>query len=156
MNVHWERWINASIGKAIKALCDASSVSLYVETSPRATDNLQDWVELRVNGPMWQGGFKDEWMAEVEINIFILSKANQVDNHRLLKNIGLMRNRLSQPIPVLKLGNSVDDDQSYITCLKLDSKDKDKLKVNQLGQVTGTTPLMRATVDGMFFGNFNG
>lgn len=155
MDVNWERWINASIAKAVKTACDTASLFLYVEGAPRNTDTLQDWVELRVNGPDWHGATKSEWVAHVEINILVLSKANQVDNFRLVRNTGLMRSVLSMPIPVFKLGNAIDDDQSFITCLILNNKGGGSLRVNQLGQITGTT-LNRNTVDGMFTGNFYG
>lgn len=156
MNSNWERWINSSVAKYIKGICDTNNVSLFVEGSPRNTEELQDWVELRIDGPSWHGATKDEWVAHLEINILILSKMNQVDNSRLLKNIGLMRTALSQTIPVLKLGKEVQDDQSHITCLILKNTGKESLEVNQLGQVTENTQLQRATVDGMFFANFEG
>lgn len=156
MNHNWERWIVGSIGKAIGDYCQTNSIPLYVEGAPKNSEQLQDWVELRSNGPMWVGGTKDFWVAHIEINVFILSKANQSDGFRILRNIGLIRTRLAQPIPVLKLGVGVDDDQSYLTCLILKTSDGEKLRVSQLGQVTGQTPLMRATVDGMYIGNFEG
>lgn len=156
MNHNWPRWVNTSIGKVVKSYCDLNNVFLYVEGEARNTAQRQDWVELRVNGPDFLSTTKDFWIAKLEINILILSKNNQIDNHRLLKNIGLMSTLLSSSIPVLKLGNGVDDDQSYITCIILDNREHKPLRVSQLGQVTDQTPLQRASVNGLFTVNFEG
>lgn len=155
MNHNWSRWINASVAKAVKKACDLSQIHLYVEGAPSDTDNELDWIELRINGPKWNGGSKGEWSCDVEINLLILSKPNQVNGYRFLDNIGVAANVLSLPIPVIRLGNRTQDDQVTITCLQLKSRDGEKLKTNQLGRIMATAPMMRATVDGVFYGHFN-
>lgn len=162
INANWQRWIFASVGKHFTDAFTAPNVpiDLFIEDEPRKTDPLKDWVELRMNGPLWEGATQDEWVAkDFWINIFIGSKfnpANNADNYRIHKNIGLVCAAFTTTIPVFKLGDLAGDDSSYLTCLTLRTEGKQGVMVNQLGRVTPQTPLQRATVEACYFGNFYG
>lgn len=140
----------------MKTAMDAVQLTMFVEGAPAKEETLKDWVELRINGPRWHGSTKDEWQANLEINIFVLSKMDHRRGHRLLDNIGIVTVAMVGTIPVFKLGDGADDDQSFITCLMLKNEGKESLRVNQLGQVTPSTQMLRATVEGSYFGNFQG
>jgi hypothetical protein len=154
MNPNWIRWICASVAshmdEAFK-LYDPP-LQMFLEGTPRATDNLEDWTELRMNGPCFSSGSEGEWIVEkLEVNIFIQSKFNQQDAYRIYKNIGLVCAAFTQ-IPVYKLGDQPQDDGTLITCLNLKTSGREELKVIQLGQVTPTTQLVRAMVEGDYSG----
>lgn len=159
MDPNWSRWIKASIAQHFEDAISAFSTPLqmYLEGTPRDTDESKDFVEVRLNGPIWCGGSQDEWTCDpITVNVFIQSKEDQEDAYRLDKNIGLISTAFTTTIPILKLGDGPEDDGSLITCLNLKSSGKDTLRVIQFGQVTPSTQLLRAAVEGDYTGNFYG
>jgi len=157
MDPNWSRWIKASIAQHFSDAFAPSGLKMYLEGTPRDTDLTKDFVEVRLNGPTWRAGSQNEWICDpITINVFVQSKEDQEDAYRLDKNIGLVSAAFTTTIPILKLGTGVGDDQSVITCLNLNSQGKDTLRVIQFGQVTPSTQLLRAAVEGDYFGNFYG
>ncbi len=141
------RWIIASINNYFQTNLDTAEIPLYIEGAPRDTSNLEDWVELRTNGPHWEGGTQVEDNATISINCFFMSKMNDEDNYRIHKNIGLVETLMLAKIPIYKLGDGTNDDQSFLTCLTIVLRGKEKLRANYLGQVDQNTQLLRATVE---------
>lgn len=155
MNENWQRWIYASIAKHFADIFTAKKLSFLVESAPQTSDKFTDWAEIRMTGPDWIGGTNGEWIAErVEISILVQSKLSQKNSYILQTNIGIVCNAYSVSIPVFRLGDGQEDDEAYLTCLQLKAKGRDAVKVNQLGKVSASTQLLRATVDADYFGNF--
>ncbi len=152
---NWQRWIYASLATYFKTVCDDNDIPIFIEGSPRTTDDLEDWVEIRILGPDWNSGTAIEWVADnIEVSALVMSKLNQTNNYRIHDNIGIIVDAFVAPIPVFKLGTGVGDDQSQITCLQSKTKGRDQIKVAPFGQVDPNTQLLRASVDGFFWGNF--
>jgi len=156
MNKNWARWIFASIAKHFDDQAVIAALPLYIESAPAKQGHPEDWLELRIDGPNFSGRSKDEWGVTVEVNIVISSAKNGKNNYRFLTNEGLVCKWFVAEIPIFKLGNGVDDDQSFITCLQLITDDKAKLVVSHFGQIDATTQLLQSTVEGHYHANLNG
>lgn len=153
INRNWPRWIYASVAKYFTDFCATNNLQLYIESAPIDKKSVQDWIELRIDGPNFSGRSAGEWGVTIEINIVISSAKDQVNGYRIFQNQGIVLEALTTAIPIVKLGVGVDDDQSVITCLQLKTESKEKLKNSNFGQIDPTTQLMQCMIDGIFYAN---
>jgi len=156
VNKNWPRWIYSSVAKHFSDKCIADGLPIYIETSPRDTNKLQDWVEFRLDGPFFTGHTKNEWGIIIEVNLVISSAKNERNNYRVFTNQGLICGYFAQEIPVFKLGVGVDDDQSLLTCLQLITEGREKLVVSNFGQIDTAKQLLQSTVEGHYRANLIG
>ena len=147
-NKNWTRWIFASISKHFLDYFTAEGVTLFIEGQHRDTDTLQDFVELRIDGPRLTEVSKDCWLFRVEVNILITSIMNDTNYYRVQQNVGISQAGCIQ-IDVFKFGDGVDDDGSFLGCFKLlqDKASRDFLEANQFGQIDVATKILQATVE---------
>jgi hypothetical protein len=158
MNKNWPRWIFASVAKHFTDAAAAASLPMYVESAPTDEQKRKapDWSELRIDGPSFSGQGKDQWGAMIEVNVVVSSAKNEKNNYRILQNIGVVCEAFAVTIPILKLGDGPDDDQSFITCLQLLSSNKEIVKVSNFGQITPSLQLLQSTVEGHYHANLEG
>ena len=153
MNKNWPRWIFASVSDHFKTKMDAVSLPLFIEGQHRDIDkSLQDYVELRVDGPYITEIARDQWQLYIEVNVLINSIMNDTNNHRIHTSAGLVGAAFEDAIPVYKYGSTGEDDDSFLGCLVLqqDKKRRERIQISHFGQVAPNTKLLQATVEGHF------
>jgi len=149
MNANWPRWIFASISKHLKAL-EPSDFKLYIEGQTRNTRDLQNFFEFRMDGPKYQPMSKGHYEAYIEVNLLVQSVMDDKDYHKIHRYVGLCATYLdgADPIPIYKLGNGIDDDQSFIDCLNLTAGDGgERLVIAHFGIVDPKVRLEQASVE---------
>lgn len=72
--------------------------------------------------------------------------------HRIHQNVGIAAGAFKPAISVFKLGNGIDDDQSFVGCLQLlqNRETRDFIEINHFGQIDVKTLLMQASVEGHY------
>ncbi len=150
-NKNWARWTHASIGDHFTTHFAAESLPLFIEGQHRDTSSLQDFVELRIDGPTLTEVSKDCWLFRVEVNILITSVMDDANYHRIQQNVGICQAGFTS-INVFRYGNGLDDDQSFLGCLQLlqNKTNRDFLEANQFGQIDIKTHILQATVEGHY------
>lgn len=155
MNPHWNRWILSSIAKHFYDKSVIDVIPFYLEGAPLNTLEHKDWIELRIDGPLWSGRTKDQWGCKVEVNVLLSSAKDHHNNYRIHVNSGKVCAMFTQ-IGIFKLGDGPDDDQSFITCLRLITEGKEQLEVHQFGQIDPTVQLLQCSVEGHYHANLGG
>lgn len=151
INEHWARWIFASVCKHFDS--KRGTLPMFVEGQQRATRGVQDFIELRLDGPDFNESSKNYWKAYIEINILIQSSMTDGDFHKIHRTTGLVSAAFVSSIPVYKYGSApLIDTGAHIGCLDIvDNKfDKERIKVRHFGQVNPDTQLMQASVEGHY------
>jgi len=66
--------------------------------------------------------------------------------------VGIAAVAFEPSITVFKLGNGIEDDQSFVGCLQLlqNAATRDYVEINHFGQIDAKTKLMQASVEGHY------
>jgi hypothetical protein len=146
MNINWPRWSYASITKHFAT--EISSIPIFIEGADRETDELADFVEIRVDGPWMNEISADYWRIYCEINILVQSVMDD-DLHKLWRLIGEVNVAFQKCLSVYKYGTGNDDDSSFLGCFKFvtDKYDREQVKTSNFGQINLNVKLQQATVE---------
>ncbi len=148
-NKNWPRWSFASVSKHFDDRRE--TLPLFIEGQHRDTSALSDYLELRMDGPTLREVSKGCWILRIEVNILLTSTFDEEDYHKIHRNAGIVQAAFTA-IPVLKYGDGLDDDQSFVGCYKLkqNSSTRDFLELNHFGRIGIDVPLVQATVEGHY------
>ncbi len=145
-DVNWPRWCWASIAKHFKVYGDANSIPIFLEGMVRETDELAEWVEIRIDGPFTKEHSHGQWELRFEINLGIQVK--ETENAFRDKIIqGIFLEAMLSNICIYKLGESEFDDLSHIGSLTLLPRDKEKVIVSNFGRVNETVAMMQSSIE---------
>lgn len=142
MNSNWPRWFFASISKHYHDTIDLSS---FIEGQHRDTRLQKDFIEIRVDGPVFTESSRDQWLAKLAINIIVQSVMDDESWHRVHTNVGLVAAAFTS-IQIYKYGSGPDDDQSLLACMKLDGS----VRIHHMGQVEPAKKLLMSVVSGNY------
>jgi hypothetical protein len=147
INSNWPRWLFASITTHFDDAL-GSNLPVYVEGTHRTVDlAVEDFCEVRIDGPNITELSKDYYKLYVEINILVTSHKNDEDFHRIHTNVGLIVAAFSD-ISLYKYG----DDDTALGCANLvtDHKGKQTIAVHHFGQIDPDKQLLQSTVEGHY------
>jgi len=144
---HLPKWIRASIAKHFQE--GLKDIHLMLEGAPRQTNELTNWVELRVDGPYATKMSPTLWDYYMEINTLIMDKMDERDMYRIEKTKGILL-ELHTVIPVFKFGNGVDDTGAFVGCLMPFFGKRDKIEVADFGILDVDTRIRVAQVEGHY------
>lgn len=149
MTQHWPRWIFASISKHFDDR--KQGLPLFIEGQNRNTRDTKDFFELRVDGPRLTELTKGSWHIYIEVNILVQSAMDDLDYHRIHRNVGIAVEAMTNLL-IFKYGSKVEDDQSFLGCLKLiqDTRSRERIQVFNFGQIDVDTRLMQSAVEGHY------
>lgn len=160
-NRNWSRWIFASISKHFQDKIDATFNSnpggvvpkLYIEGDERITADLEQYFELRMDGPSFKELDKDFWIIDIEINILVTAKKNSTDfsTHLIYDLAGMIVSAFKNGIKVYKYGDRDEDDQSFLECLQLHPQNaQDAILVTYLGDLGPDVTVTQAAVEAFY------
>lgn len=146
---NWPRWIIASIAQHFNA--GRQGLVMFLEGEDHE-ENISDYIELRIDGPYILELSRKYYQLDVEINVFVMSSKNAEDLYKIYRDCGTVAACFSGAIPVFKLGDGIDDDQSLLGCLVMPrTKDqREALRISHFGQVSAVTPILRSSVEGHY------
>ncbi len=146
-NVSWNKWITASIIDHFKTTLVANGLSVFVEGSHTRDLTNTEYVEIRVNGPVSDEHTKDDFSLKMHVNLLIQVIIDPTVNLYRNEEVKGYCVAAMVTIPVYKYGSAAGDDQSHIGCLTIVSeKPRERIQVDDFGQVETDIPLRQATV----------
>jgi len=148
INKNWSRWIFASVSMHFDA--QRQDIPLHIEGQPR--DIKQDqtgWFELRLDGPYYTESSRKLWDIYVEVNVLILAAMLDTDTHRIRRLAGIVESAFTN-ISVFRYGDGIEDDKSYLGCLRLLQDNNNRVKTNHFGQVEPNLNQEQASVEGHY------
>lgn len=150
-NANWDRWIFASISKHFVDTL-AATAEVFIEGQKRGTRKMEQWFEVRVDGPNYTEITKGEFKIYVEINILCACIVKDTSIHNIRTLAGKAASEMDTSIFVYKYGTGVEDDDSLLGCLTIvsDSRGKERIQTSHFGQIGPNTELIQATVEGHY------
>ena len=144
------RWIYASIAGHFDDNKD--SRKLFVESEDRDTNKNQEWLELRIDGPLRKEVSKGCFWYNMEINILASRSMDEGNYHDVLRLMGVAEAAFVNKISVFKLGTDTTgvDDQSFIGCLVLQQDQREAVISSYFGQIDPEKRLLQGTVEGHY------
>lgn len=149
INVDWYRWIVASIAKHFYGY--KGTYHLYIEGDERDTDELQDFAELRTDGPFITRVCKQLMFLDVEVNLLIQSLMDPKDLYAGAKAVGVFARGFTNSINVYKYGNGPNDDDSLLGCLVIRTKrNENTVDIGNFGIIHQDTRITQFTIEGHY------
>lgn len=150
MDPNWLRWIVASI---TKHFADALNGSLYlqIEGTDRRTDQLQDYAELRYDGPTFDELSKGYWCIHINLDVLVCSKINDVNIYTPQVDVGVVLAAFTSDIPIFCYGNGQQDDPNLqLGCMVLKPYADVPIRVTNFGINREQVRLRQASVEATY------
>jgi len=153
---NWSRWIFASVSNHFNNRKE--DLPLFIEGQHRDTredqkepGTVNEFLELRMDGPKLTETSKDDWNLYFEINILVQVTMDDFNATRIHRNVGIVAAAFTD-IGIFKVGKTDDDDGSLLECLRLiqDKRRREAIVVSHFGQIEPKTKLIHATVEGHY------
>jgi len=147
------RWIFASAASHFAPVTASLSLPYFVEgVHERDDDTMKhSHVEMRVTGPNIKELSNGYYHVEAVINILLTSHMDMSgDGYDIIQWAGVFQDEMLPPIPIYKLGDGVDDDDSLVGCLRIKKNKEDSVKVYHFGQLSGVDRIRQSEVDGVY------
>ena len=147
------RWIFASLAKHFEVVSATNNIPYFVEgVDERDKDNMQgSHSELRVTGPFIKEIANGQYHVEAVLNILVTFNMDMKGSaYEIVQWCGIFQDEMLAPLPVYKLGDGPDDDQSLVGCLRAKGGSRDAVRVFHFVQVHITDRIRQSEVDGIF------
>jgi hypothetical protein len=147
---NWARWIFASVSYFFKT--KTNGLDFFVEGEDEKFEGKENYLEFRMNGPIFNEYDKGCFNVEIVVNILVVSKQNGMDIHTVHRNVGIAAAAFESCIPVMKYGDTmgIDDPTVRVGILIRKEAEKKDVVVNQIGQVAPDVKEMQAMVEGYY------
>lgn len=147
-NRNWPRWLSASVNKHFSALT-LEDIPVFVEGQVRQTADLDDFVEIRMDGPFWRETTKNQFILRIEVNVLLQTTISPSKNLYTAHTLDGIIGEYMSTISVYKLGDEDGDDETKIGCLSLiaNPASRDWTKHNEFGQIEPKTSLRQKSVE---------
>jgi hypothetical protein len=145
MNKNWNRWIFASVNKYFNDNKGDVAI-IHLQGTARNFDDNGERAELRQSGVEYTFITKGEFRADFAVSILISVPLGQGDSHRIQRLTGHFAEKASMKIEIKKYGNTTDDDNSLLGCLRLNGK----IDINDYGQVASDLRITQSTVEASY------
>lgn len=146
----WDRWIFSSCAHHFNSIADRPH--MHIEGFPRETEDKSEWIEFRLDGPVYDRTTNGEWKIDVEINIAICVILGS-NAYRIHEIAGVIVRAFKYTIPVNRRGDPLENplnDDSLLGCLRLKPGDRENVVKSFFGKVRPDTNMMQATVEGHY------
>jgi hypothetical protein len=147
---NWIRWIVSSLNKHFNDALTAAGLPLFVEGPDRRTDKLQDYAEFRYSGPRFLELSKGYWQVDVDIDILVVSKTNDINIYTPEVGVGNVLAAFTNDVAVFQFGTGPGDDpNAQLGCLRL-VPPNGGLTVNNFGYPREQVRLRQASVEATY------
>jgi hypothetical protein len=143
INPNWSRWFFASLTSFFND--NIIGLPFYVEGQTRDS-KVSDFVEFRMDGPYFNELNVKYWTVDVLVSLIIQNVQDDVDIHKLERNIGLCAFAFKTDIPIYRYG----DDDSLLCCIKLSTQPNDKIRIDKFGQTQAAVPINQASIEARY------
>lgn len=146
----WSKWIFASCARHFYDR--RAGIYLHVEGQKRRTEDLQEWLEFRLDGPYFDEQTRGNFRVDVEINVACMVVQDK-KAYRIHEVSGIAQAAFTYGIELRKLGDAGDDPENtgeLFGCLTLLPKDKERVVSSFFGKVQTDSDLYQSTVEGHY------
>jgi len=154
MDKNLTRWIFQSIAKHFKSVADGLALPYFVEGVDERSeaDMREDHVELRVTGPVLKELSKGYWHIKATVNFLLTQRMRMsgADAFSIIQWAGEFADAMTKPIPIYKLGTSVEDTGELIGCLQVRKNRADAVHVYHFGQIKTDIRVRFSEVDALY------
>ena len=154
MDKNWPRWMKAGMLKYfVGVVQEQNGVTCYLETAEHIDKNgnfitkLDTWAEARFNGPVTTPITETEFHHAAIVNFLISTKLDQSNFYNHDRTVGLVYEAFINSIPIFKLGDGPDDDQSLLGCFQLEADNKFAIQVAHFGQLDVDVKLTQSIIE---------
>jgi uncharacterized protein YcfJ len=137
---HLPRWSLIAFNKAVIAVM--GSVPVYLEGDERTTDTMEDFVEVRMDGPDQYRRTANETVWEITVDVLVNHKVDPRDHYATERLIGTAVMAFADTVLVKRWGEGAGDDESSVGCYQLDGE----ITINKFGIVNADTRVIQATI----------
>jgi len=102
VNKRWTKWILASVSKFFADASALENTFMYIEGQKRMTNDKQDWLEFRMDGPRFTNPSKGCWKVEVTVDIGVNHLRDDTQIHGMALLEGIAESLFDSCIPVYK------------------------------------------------------
>lgn len=145
INSSWGRWIYASVCSHFEDY--RGSLHMFLEGQHRETDNLQEFFELRVDGPYYQQINKGWWNLIVEVNAIVTVAKSDKDFHAIRFWADFIASLFVNSINIYRFGNRPGDDSTFVDCLVAMDGYRRNLQISHFGQLQPADAVLQASVE---------
>lgn len=139
------RWVHASIKDYIKT--NGFTFPLLVEGEDEKRSKDASYAELRIDGPIVTAfGTAGNYRLDVKINMLITAQKDMKAVHLFQDTVGHCLKAMNGCIPIKRMGNTSDDDKSYVCSLQLE----DTIDISNFGQIDITIKTQQASLDAAY------
>lgn len=149
---HWGLWARATF---VKHFTDTlSGHKVFAEEQPKDTKDLQQWFEIRADGPFVRRHSKRLFTLMFEVNILVSHIQAQKDNRYSMHSLaGEVAAGFVQCMAIKKYGPTSDpaNDGSVFAHARIDPRQRSEdVETSFFGLVDPATSLYQATVEGHY------
>ena len=145
INANWGRWIYASVCQHFEA--NRGTLRMFLEGEHRETQNLQQFFELRMDGPFYQQFQKGYWKLIVEVNAIITVGKSDKDFHNIHLQTDFVTSMFTNIINTFRYGKEIQDDDTFLGCLQAEDGRRKDLHVSHYGQLQPADDVLQAGVE---------
>jgi hypothetical protein len=127
MNPDLYKWIQASLSKHFRTICVANSIKFVSEREIKDVESEGIWVDLRIIGPNFKQLTGSEQLISLEIDLLVSVTPSKSNIYEIDEITGLLTSNCAD-IAIL------DDEDTFLFCLTLDSEVPENVKVTPYGQ----------------------
>lgn len=152
LSENMDRWVFASISKHFDDR--KGTTKLYIEGMIRDTSTVEQFIELRTDGPYYTEVSHKYWKLYIEINVLIQCAKNNENFHRIRQLSGEVFKMFEPCITLYRYGTGPADDGTIIGILqRMDEEaNRNNIQVSHFGQVDPINQLEQATVEAHYVG----
>lgn len=144
----WVRWCYASINKHFDDR--RNGYELYIEGDERIQEDLNEFAELRIDGPFIFIPQKGLYFIDIEINVLCQTHNDPRRFYKPQRIVGTFARAFENLIRVEKLGDGPFDDGSLIDCFHLQRDVREGVEINYYGIIRQDMRLMQTTIEGHY------
>lgn len=149
------RWVAASFYNHFHVILKTGKgYVLHFEGAERPTDGQENWIEVRVDGPMFHENTDGQYSIRVEVNLLCVAMVGE-DAYKLDTMLGDVTNAFKGCIEIKKYGGEVGDDQSLVGVMTLLPRNRDRVEIAKFGKIRPDTRQLQAVVEGHYRGYFS-
>lgn len=150
-DANWDRWIWATMSKDFIAAFTPLNTDLFIEGTYRNRPEELELLEFRMDGPQQRQVSRGKFILDIEINILVRSKMDDVDFHKMRSLTGTVRRWLAQDHCIFRYGDGLNDDDTLLGTLGLNNRSPlDRVRTNYFGQIDSKYQIEEATIEGSF------
>ena len=149
-NRNWPVWVHASVQQYFLEITDDEGLTIFYEGEERKTEDLTEYAEVRVKGPVVTEPALNQFNLDVEVNVLISVKMNDTTNILRPHVIAGWFMEKMQTICIKNYGPGTSEPYTEQFHLRLREEPNSKVVWQFFGKVETDTGLLQGVVSARY------